>query len=586
MPLSATAAVQTLKDAAQQAILENPEVMARYHALQAAKAERSAATGAFLPRVDINAAAGKEKRDDPLRREKYSRHSTSVTLSQMLYDGFAASNEAGRLDHLQKTRLYELQDISETVALDVARTYFDVLRYRKLVALAKDNYVRHRTVFEQIQRKTQAGVARRVDLEQAAGRLSLAESNLLTETANLHDVSARYQRLVGVFPAKEMEEPSNLGKNMPSDIRAGLSQALSRHPSVLGAIEFVQSSDRAAAARRSVYQPRFDLRVRSEKGDNINGIVGQQHNSGAEVVMSWNLFNGLADRSRARQFAEQANVARDQRDKACRDLRQTVMIAYNDVRKLNEQLTYLDQHQLSIEKARDAYRKQFDIGQRTLLDLLDTENELFQARRAYANASYDLLVSQARTYAGLGRLTAELGLSRPDAGSDAAAADYGKDGTFTSCGPEAPVLYTVDKTTLDARAQEIIRESAAAMPRDATEPAVAIRPVAEALKAWSDAWAARDAANYLAAYSQRFLPADGKSREAWEAGRKATLARAGRISLDLSDMRIEMKDATHAVARFRQAYRSASYQDSVQKTLEWENSGGKWLIVSETAKPD
>ena len=59
------------------------------------------------------------------------------------------------------------------------------------------------------------------------------------------------------------------------------------------------------------------------------------------------------------------------------------------VRKLQEQIGYFDQNKVSVEKARNAYRQQFDIGQRTLLDLLDTENELFQARRAVANAEQD-----------------------------------------------------------------------------------------------------------------------------------------------------------------------------------------------------
>ncbi len=79
-------------------------------------------------------------------------------------------------------------------------------------------------------------------------------------------------------------------------------------------------------------------------------------------------------------------------------------IAHNDLKKLAEQIEYLDLHQLATEKARDAYRKQFDIGQRTLLDLLDTENELFDARRAYVNALHDQAYAHARTQAGMGKL--------------------------------------------------------------------------------------------------------------------------------------------------------------------------------------
>lgn len=194
----------TLKDAAQKAVLSNPEVLQRWHAYQAAINEKDVAFGGYLPRLDLAAGAGREHRNDPLLKSDYHTHSTTLTLTQMLYDGFATRNEVKRLDHARQVRLFELFDASETAALEASRAYLDVLRYRKLVELAEENYVRHRAVFEQIQKKTQAGVGRRVDLEQASGRLALAEANLLTETANLHDVSARYQRLVGDVPAKTL----------------------------------------------------------------------------------------------------------------------------------------------------------------------------------------------------------------------------------------------------------------------------------------------------------------------------------------------------------------------------------------------
>ena len=95
-------------------------------------------------------------------------------------------------------------------------------------------------------------------------------------------------------------------------------------------------------------------------------------------------------------------------------MRQTLAIAYNDVVRLNEQMGYLDQHRLSTEVAREAYRQQFDIGQRTLLDLLDTQNEYFEASRAYINAQYNEFLAQARTLASMGRLTESLAVSRPD----------------------------------------------------------------------------------------------------------------------------------------------------------------------------
>ncbi len=591
IPHLALAQVMTLQNAAQKAVLSNPEVLQRWHAYKATQGERDAAFGGFLPRLDLSASKGRDHRDDPLLKKDYTRNATTLTLTQMLYDGFATRNEVKRFDHALVVRLFELQDASETAALEAARAYIDVLRYRRLVGLAEENYVRHRSVFEQIQKKVQAGVGRRVDLEQAAGRLALAEANLLTETSNLHDVSARYMRVIGEQPVKEMEPLANLTQGTPKDMAEALAAAQRGNPALLASIENVRSAYSAARVRDAAYQPRLDLRLKRDHGHNLNGYTGQHESSTAEVVLSWNLFSGFSDIGRSRQYAEQHNVAKDLRDKTCRDIRQNLAIAFNDTRKLTEQLGYLDQHQLSIEKARDAYRKQFDIGQRTLLDLLDSENELFQARRAYGNAEHDLAIAYVRTHAGLGKLLTMLGVSK--AGDPAPAEPEmwaaGEEAP-ENCPPDNPLLYVANKEALNARAQEMLKElapppAATEAPASPAPEVTAERAVAEALKAWSLAWVGRNTQGYLDAYAASFTPADGSTRAAWAAKRKNALARAKDISLDVRDIKLTVKDARHASTVFKQAYRSEQFKDVVLKTLEWEQVDGRWLIVKETAEP-
>lgn len=460
---AALAQQDTLKSVAQRAVLSSPEVLQKWHAYQATDAEKDAAFGGYLPRVDLEAGIGREDRDDPIMVRDYTRRSTTLSLTQMLYDGFATRNEVQRLNHARQVRYFELLDASENVALEAARAYADVLRFRKLVALAEDNYIRHRAVFEQIQRKTQAGVGRRVDLEQAAGRLALAEANLLTESSNLYDVSARFQRMVGTAPAKDLASAPSLSAGLPGEPATMLQAALNRNPAIQGSIENVRAADSAVDVRKAAYQPRLDLRLRNDRGSDLNGYTGSTDNRTAEVVLTWNLFNGLSDMARSRQYADQRSVAKDMRDKTCRDVRQTAAIAYNDTRKLSEQLTYLDQHQLTTEKARDAYRKQFDIGQRTLLDLLDTENELFQAKRAYVNADHDLLIAQARSQASLGNLLQALELSRVARDEIADPVNWAAEGDAAEhCPPEGPMALAVDKGVLNKRAEELLRDSAAA----------------------------------------------------------------------------------------------------------------------------
>lgn len=595
------AAAETLKAAVQRAVESNPEVQARWHAFRAAEDERDVAFGAYLPKVELTAGAGHEHRHDPTLQDGYHRDLYSLSLTQMLYDGFATRNEVRRLDSARLVRLFELQDASETAALEVTRAYLDVFRYRRLVELAEENYVRHRAVLDQLQSKVKAGVGRRVDLEQAAGRMALAEANLLTETSNLHDVSARYQRLVGSPPQAQMESPVGLARGLPGELASAVKQAQQSHPALLAAIENVRAAEAAVDVSNAAFQPRLDLRLRRDDGSNLNGLIGGYSTEVAEFVVTFNLFNGGSDTARVRQRAAEKNVAKDQRDKVCRDTRQTLLIAYNDTRKLGEQLVYLDRHQISTEKARDAYRKQFDIGQRSLLDLLDTENELFQARRSYVNAELDLDIARARTHAGVGSLLVALDVSRREAAQMPQVAPA-PDELPEQCPPEGPATYVSDKARLDERAKELVSESVSMVPAPVpaavptarpVEPAPPMPPPASseearienAVRAWVAAWSSRNIEAYLEAYGADFTPAGGIGRAEWEARRRRIIDKACNVVIKLDDLKIERPAPSRAIVSFKQDYQSACYSDVVLKALDMRQQSGRWLIKRESTQP-
>lgn len=601
-PVVATASMEkpfTLKEAAQQAVLTNPEVLSRWHTIRAAEGERDSARGALLPRVDLTAAAGPERRSD-LGRSNRSANTLSIT--QLLYDGFAARNEVQRLDHTTKVRLFEFFETSQAVALEAARAYFDVIRYRELVRLAEDSFVEHRSVFAQTERRVNAKVARAVDLEQVSGRLALAEANILTETANLHDTTARFQRLVGRLPSREMPVPPHLTRDIPTDAASAIALSQQRSGALLAAIENVRASQAALASRSGAYMPRLDARLRSGQGSNNPPALGRFNSTAAELVLSWNMFSGFGDLARERQFAEQVNVAKDLRDKTCRDIRQTLIIAYNDISKLKEQMEFLVVREAAVGKALAAYRLQFDIGQRTLLDLLDTENELFQAKRAVVNAAHDLSIAYARTQAGLGTLLRALDLASLDTGAEADLAQWRSDGDQAQhCPPEPVDVYTLDKqalmqravqqsarlSMLNARERAIAEVTApvaiAGTPGAGSEPAKAdAAAVQQALENWRAAWASRNIDIYLGVYAPDFTPPNGMTREAWEKRRRDVIGRATDMEIALQSVVTTMEGTDRATTVFSQQYRSASYRDSVTKSLQWQRVGGRWLITGES----
>lgn len=581
---SASAAAQqpaTLPDAVKKALLGNPEVQARWHAFLATRHEEDVARGGYLPRLDLATGIGHERLSPPGQAStSLSRRDAGLTLSQMVYDGFATRDEVARLAHAKLTRYYELLDATETTAQEAAQAYYDVLRYRELSRLAQENYAQHLQVFNQIQQRVQAGVGRRVDLEQAGGRLALSQSNAITEASNLHDVSARYLRIVGELPPGEMIAPELARHGIPSGVEAALRLAYQGSPAFNAAIENVRAAQAEARGRRANFQPRVDLRARSGLAWDADGVTGRRDEQTIELALNYNLFKGGSDRAQARQHAERVEQSKALREKACRDLRQTISIAYNNIQNLSQQMGFLEQHQLSIEKAREAYRKQFDIGQRTLLDLLDTENEYFQARRASTNASYDHAIAHTRTLAGMGQLLSTLqvgrdGLPTPqELGQDRHGVD-----PVDQCPADAPATTQVDFHAMPPLAAPIPAHA----PETPRSPVAAMETIQQALANWAAAWSAKDFPRYRAFYARTFAPENGRTLEQWASGRALRLAKPGDIAVGINDVKTQSIDSERAVTEFRQTYTSADYRDVMLKRVEWVREGDHWKIQRETA---
>jgi adhesin transport system outer membrane protein len=458
--------VDPIRSAVEKAIQGNPEVAARFNAYRAADDAIGVSRGGLLPRLDLDANIGRQRETIKNRTpesQSLSRSGVGLTLSQLLWDGLATFRDVDRLGNDKLARYFELMDTTEQIALEAARAHIDVVRFRRLVELAEDNYVQHKYAALQIQSRTQAGVGRGVDLEQVNARLALAESNLTTEISNLHDVVARYQRLVGDSPPPQLPAPPLLQQGVPNSAAEATNLAVERSPAVSASIESLRAAKATVKIREAAYQPRIEARLRGGGGKNYQGQIDETRATTAEVVMSWNLFAGGSDRARVRQSVNLVNQAADLRDKACRDTRQTAAIAFNDTRKLTEQIGYLDRNTRSIEKARDAYRQQFDtgVGQRSLLDLLNAENEVYTARRALANAQYDQSLAYVRTQASLNTLVSTLGLAKPDTGDKKAQNWTAGDESPARCPTLVPEVTPFKRTELDARADQMIKANPA-----------------------------------------------------------------------------------------------------------------------------
>ncbi len=484
-PMMAPAAEQStdLLSVVQNTLDTNPELRAQLDAFHASTEDRREVFGGYLPSIDLNASVGQANRQFD-NRSDYSRNYAEISLTQMLFDGFRVRNALAKADHTSRVRYYEMLDEAETKALEASEAYLSVQRHRELVKLAQDNLANHQRVHEHIGQRAERGVSNRADLQQIEGRLSLARSNLMTEVANLQSVTARYQRLVGQLPAAELQPYEVPAARVPGELGQVLSNVYANNPALYAAFENTEVTQAALRETKANRYPTLELGLRHGTYKNNNSFDNRTDPSsyGDESIIElrarYNLYRGGSDRAAERAAWQRINQAESLRDKACVDLRQTATIAYGDVLNLSSRLPSLDSHRSASSAVLVAYREQFDIGRRSLLDVLDSENEAFQAERAYTNGQYDLQIARLYTLHSMGELLNTLSLS-----SDAIPpledlrATPAHDSASRYCEVVAGGVLDIDQYLQPQRAQQVVNLSGDAL---FDVGSAAIRPGTEA----------------------------------------------------------------------------------------------------------
>jgi adhesin transport system outer membrane protein len=411
---------QSLPQAMQQALDVHPEIQAGVNSRLSADYQLKAAQGGYLPRVDVLGGYGREGTDSPSTRagagnnhwESLTRSESSLRLQQMVFDGFATSSEVGRQQANVNSRAYSLLGASERTALSVAQVYLDVLTRREMVQLAEENLRSHERIFDQIKLRTARGVGRQADLDQAEARLAQARNNLITEQTNLADAQTNYLSAVGQLP-DQLERPAGFMTLLPADLNEARTQMLENSPILRSAESDIVAAEKQYEAAKSTFYPRFDAELGRTADNNLDGMAGHNNEWQAMLRMRFNLFAGGSNKADLESKAYQSSQALDIRNNALRVLNEELGLAWNALSNANAQVPIAQQYVDHSTSVRSAYQKQFSLGERTLLDLLDSENELFTASRRLAEVKNLQLFTQYRIKATMGELLKSQGVVAP-----------------------------------------------------------------------------------------------------------------------------------------------------------------------------
>ncbi len=406
----------TAADSVKQAVAGYPEGQAKIRAYEGAGHDLKGAYSGYRPKLDIYGNVGRynlhgDGYDDRAfyDMDDHGYDGVQVILTQPLYDGGQTIAAVKKYKLAQSMRYYDMLSTMELVGSAAFRSHQDVVRYRTLVALAGDNLTRHEEILAKVKKRTAAGVDSSVNYDTAMGRVALARVNLTTQEANLHDAVTQYMRVTGQAAPAEMQD-SAVTAELPALPEEAEKMARQGNFQLISYGQNARSMEYAVKEQRSKMRPRLDLRGAQYVTNNDDGTAGRKDKAFVELVLRWNLYNGGLDRENVAKAISQYQESKEMYKKIERDVIQSVLISQNEIASINKQLPELECHKNAADITRSAYAKQFEAGRRSLFDLLDAENEYFQACMSYTNAQFNIKNMKADYLASTGLLLKDLGV--------------------------------------------------------------------------------------------------------------------------------------------------------------------------------
>lgn len=416
---SAGLQAETLTEVVQYTVDNNPELRSQAELRNAREHVIDQARAGYYPTLDVNAGYGYEYSDNPSTRARtthghkdLTREELGFQFRQMLFDGFLTKNEVARHTAGTNAEAYGTFGQAELVALDAVRAYVDLLRRMELKGLADENLEIHRTTNDQVKLRSERGVGKKADEEQSIGRLARAETNERAERGNLLDANTAFLKVVGRL-AEDLEQPESPASSMPADIDAAVDQAVATNPILKAAETDVQEAEAQQQSAQSPFFPMLHFEVTGRNDADLDGTTGQDDEVQAMLRMRYNLFSGGRDEARRKETASLVSQAKEIRNTTHREVIETMRLAWAAYETVTSQLEFFASHREAAIKTHESYQQQFNIGQRTLLDLLDSANEMYTAKADYANAQYDQMIAMYRILAATGTLHEHLNVTLP-----------------------------------------------------------------------------------------------------------------------------------------------------------------------------
>lgn len=408
------ALAQSLPEVIALTLKSNPVIQSSSQTVKAAEAMRRQAVAGYLPVIDLTLASGTEYSDNSTTRsmgtldDRFTRTDRSISITQLLYDGASTSNLVKQQEAVLVATEARLAQNREMTSLQAVQAYVELIRLEKIVELAQGNLLFHIDTLDKINTRFETGVGTKVDVVQTQGRKAQSESNLHFSKNNAMNARARFFNIVGEN-ARDLVMPEE-GIELPLTLEQAIQLAYGNNKQILAAEADVQAAKAANERTRANFKPRLDLKLGATRNDNIDGVMGPNDDETAVVKMSYNLYRGGADRAKRNEAQAREFAARETLRSIKNRVVEEITVFWNDNEDIKARLTFLKAHVDATEEVLEVYKEQLTLGKRSLLDVLDVQNELLRAQASHLSGEINLRLAQYRLLASTSSLLTHFNL--------------------------------------------------------------------------------------------------------------------------------------------------------------------------------
>ena len=411
----------SMQEAIAVAMQSNPEILQAQFNKEAIEFERKQAQGLFMPRVDLEASAGVRRLENQTRRTLGISDNELYPLELSLGAEWTAVDFGRRRGELlrQAARVdgasLRVVERSEFVALQIARQYLDVLLQQRVLAASLDNATFHRALVSDLGQGVDQGSISVADRQQAEERLQAAIVRQEEAQQDLNNATITLRRLTGL-DISQVSVPPNLASAMVPSVDEAVGLARTEHPLVREALADVDASNAAADSAEGDLYPTIGVEVRGRIGDDVDGFRGETNDVQARAVLRWNIWDGGINRAKLQEMIRRASESRYRLHQLQREAEEDVRTAWSTMQTQGNVVTALTRQSQVSDDLLLSYRSQFNVGRRSLLDVLDAQNTRYNTQVRLESARFSQLFAQYQALAATNTFLTALNIA-PGAGA-------------------------------------------------------------------------------------------------------------------------------------------------------------------------